>query len=95
MKWIDPRKEPVVWLGVTVAVLQAAQAYFTKSMDLGTAVNAAFTAIGTLVVRNVVTPSFKVPAGSAEDVENMEGIEDVSQDPDFWDDEEVLDDNGE
>ncbi len=86
--WIDPRKEPVLYLGAVIILLQAVQAYLSKSMDLGTAVETAVTAVGTLVVRHTVTPSRNVPELSEPP---LEGIEDVSQDPDFWEDEEMVD----
>lgn len=86
MKWLDPRKEPVAYLMALVILVNAVVQYKGGVAGLGTLLESAGMAILGAITRGVVVPTKNLPA-PAEDVVDMDGIEDVSQDPDFWDDE--------
>lgn len=90
MKWLDPRHEPVAYLMALIAIVNGVIQYRAGGVDISTALETVGLAVLGWVTRGAVTPTKKIP-GRADEVMDMEGVEDVSQDPDYWDDEN---DNG-
>lgn len=71
--------EPVLWLTTLAVVATIVADFFSKSVDLGTAVNSVVVAIGGLVARSAVTPT----TNNSNQDNVVDGVEEVSQDPDW------------
>lgn len=90
LKWLDPRREPVAYLMAFIAIVNGVIQFRNGGVGLTTVLESVGLAILGWITRGSVMPTKNLPE-AAEDHMVEEGLEDVSQDPDWWDDEEVLD----
>lgn len=76
--------QPVAWITTIAAVLQVVASVLNHTVDVGTAVNSVI-----VLLAGVVTWKKVSPVRNEVDVNWVDGVEEVSQDPNLWGDEDV------